>query len=141
MAEMHEEAKAVKPSTLKPKAGLELDDDDNVADFLEVQHYHTAAPLCPVSSCIFCLGVSSYLCKSSPCPSTACLSVQIYVVWWSNVSLMRYGVACQPAQLVLAVLLNNVLAPSLVLQATIASAHSAEDADWIARVRKVAKHT
>ena len=34
----------------------------------------------------------------------------------SNVSLMRYGNACQPAQLVLAVLLNNVLAPSLVLQ-------------------------
>ncbi len=49
MAEMHEEAKAVKPSALKPKAGLELDDDDNVADFLEVQHYHTAAPLRPVS--------------------------------------------------------------------------------------------
>ena len=73
MAEMHEEAKAVKPSALKPKAGLELDDDDNVADFLEVQHYHSAASLRPVSLCISCLGVSSCLCKSSPCSPTVCL--------------------------------------------------------------------
>lgn len=37
MAEIAEEVKADKPSAkAKPKAGIELDEDDNVADFLEV---------------------------------------------------------------------------------------------------------
>lgn len=36
MAEMQEEAKAEKPSAAKQKPGLELDDDDNVADYMEV---------------------------------------------------------------------------------------------------------
>lgn len=36
MAGMHEEAKSEKPAAAQPKAGLELDDDDNVADYMEV---------------------------------------------------------------------------------------------------------
>lgn len=36
MAEMSQEAKTVKPAAPQPKPGLELDDDDNVADYLEV---------------------------------------------------------------------------------------------------------
>ena len=46
MAGISEEVKADKPSVkAKPKAGIELDDDDNVADFLEV---HT----CPLRPCM-----------------------------------------------------------------------------------------
>ena len=40
MAEMQEEAKAERPSAPKPKPGLELDDDDNVADYMEVRQRH-----------------------------------------------------------------------------------------------------
>ena len=37
MADINEEVKADKPSVKpKPKAGMELDEEDNVADFLEV---------------------------------------------------------------------------------------------------------
>ncbi len=40
MAEMQDEAKAEKPSAPKQKPGLELDDDDNVADYMEVKRRH-----------------------------------------------------------------------------------------------------
>ncbi len=36
MAEMAQKAKNERPAAQQPKPGLELDDDDNVADFLEV---------------------------------------------------------------------------------------------------------
>ncbi len=44
MAGMQEEAKAEKPSAPKQKPGLELDDDDNVADYMEVKHCHLGQP-------------------------------------------------------------------------------------------------
>ena len=44
MAEMQEEAKAEKPTAPKQKPGLELDDDDNVADYMEVKHCHPGQP-------------------------------------------------------------------------------------------------
>ena len=37
MAEMQAEAKAAKPAEQRPKQGLELDEEDNVADYLEVR--------------------------------------------------------------------------------------------------------
>ena len=43
MAEMAQEVTHKKPAAPQPKPGLELDDDDNVADFLEV-----------LSSCALC---------------------------------------------------------------------------------------
>ena len=46
MAEMQEEAKAEKPSAAKQKPGLELDDDDNVADYMEV-NFATFLPSSP----------------------------------------------------------------------------------------------
>ena len=40
MAEMQAEAKAAKPAEQQPKQGLELDEEDNVADYLEVRVQH-----------------------------------------------------------------------------------------------------
>ena len=40
MAEMQAEAKAAKPAVQQPKQGLELDEEDNVADYLEVRAQH-----------------------------------------------------------------------------------------------------
>ncbi len=51
MAGIAEEVKADKPTAkAKPKAGIELDDDDNVADFLEVRIHSTSSPFsCPIA--------------------------------------------------------------------------------------------
>ena len=40
MVEMQAEANAAKPAAQRPKQGLELDEEDNVADYLEVRVQH-----------------------------------------------------------------------------------------------------
>ena len=40
MEEMQAEANAAKPAEKRPKQGLELDEEDNVADYLEVRVQH-----------------------------------------------------------------------------------------------------
>ena len=40
MAEMQAEARTAKPAVQQPKQGLELDEEDNVADYLEVHIWH-----------------------------------------------------------------------------------------------------
>ena len=37
MAEINQEVKADKPAAVKPKGDLELDEEDNVADYMEVR--------------------------------------------------------------------------------------------------------
>lgn len=51
MAEISAEVREDKPVASKPAADLALDDDDNVADFLEVQAALVIMLLCPALIC------------------------------------------------------------------------------------------
>lgn len=49
MAEINAEVREDKPAAAKPDAGLALDDDDNVAEFMEVLAFSLG--LCRAGSC------------------------------------------------------------------------------------------